>query len=167
MLGKDGRNTDWVNMPLGEMLRGNALDAYFTMKCFKKLWKEVEKNLMVDTYNKLVSPAISMFIDMEMRGMDIDINVVNTIGTSLEDGIQKVEDSLLLSPVVKDKSMSLTSTKDLMALLYSCDKHQNIIPGGFGLFPPVFTEKGSPSTSAEALEILLGQINLEIARRDI
>jgi hypothetical protein len=47
------------------------------------------------------------------------------------------------------------------------DKKLNIVDMGFGLFPPISSDKtNAPSTSAEALDILLEQLEEEINRRN-
>lgn len=166
MLGRKGKDTDWANMPLADMCRGNALDSYFTLKAHKVLAGKIDKLGMTNLYQKLISPAISMFVDMEMKGMTINPGVVKDLGDILNKAITESEDKLISFKEVKDKSLSLTSIKDLTSILYSCDKKKNIIPGGFGLFPPIETDKGAPSTSAEALELLLAQINEELGSRD-
>ena len=43
-------------MPLPMMARGNALDAYFTLKIFKKLSRKLEDLKMTDTYYKATRP---------------------------------------------------------------------------------------------------------------
>ena len=53
MLGQDGKKTDWKNMPLATMARGNALDAYFTMKVFQKLKKKIVELKMDTLYDKI------------------------------------------------------------------------------------------------------------------
>ena len=68
---------------------------------------------------------------------------------------------------IPDKMMQVTSTDDLIKILYSVDKKLNIVDMGFGLFPPISSDKtNAPSTSAEALDILLEQLEEEINRRN-
>ena len=69
MLGQDGKKVDWANMPLPMMARGNALDAYFTLKIFKKLSRKIDELRMTNTYYKLIAPSINMFVGMEVDGM--------------------------------------------------------------------------------------------------
>lgn len=167
MLGRDGKKTDWKNMPLAEMARGNALDSHFTLKIFRILSEKIIKLKMANLYHKLMVPAVAFFKDMELDGLLISERRVNELGTLLHDDILRREDELLSLKQV-DKSFELTSTDDLVKILYSADKKHNIVPGGFGLYPPVSSEKtGAPSTSAEALDIMLEQIEEEINRRGL
>jgi len=167
MLGQDGKKTDWRNMPLTQMARGNALDAYFTLKVFHKLERLIQDLKMQNLYDKLMVPAVEFFKDMELDGLYISSAKVEELGSQLKGDIYDKEDQLFSFPQV-NKTYELTSTDDLVKVLYSADKKHNIVDGGFGLFPPISSEKtGAPSTSAEALDILLEQLEDEIDRRGL
>lgn len=167
MLGQDGKKTDWKNMPLAQMARGNALDAYFTLKIFHKLEKRVNDLKMKNLYEKLMVPAVEFFKDMELDGLLISAPKVEELGSQLRDDIDSKEDKLFSFKQV-NKTYELTSTDDLVKVLYSADKKHNIVEGGFNLYPPISSEKtGAPSTSAEALDILLEQLQDEINKRGI
>lgn len=167
MLGQDGKKTDWKNMPLAQMARGNALDAYFTLKIFHKLEKRVNDLKMKNLYEKLMVPAVEFFKDMELDGLLISSPRVEELGGQLRDDILSKEDSLFSFKQV-NKTFELTSTDDLVKVLYSADKKHNIVEGGFNLYPPISSEKtGAPSTSAEALDILLEQLQDEINKRGL
>ena len=167
MLGQDGKKTDWKNMPLATMARGNALDAYFTMKVFRKLESRISELKMANLYDKLMVPAVQFFKDMELDGLLISAPKVNELGGLLSDDISDTEDKLYSFKQV-DKTLEMTSTDDLTRILYSCDKKKNSVNGGFQLYPPITSEKtGAPSTSAEALDILLEQLEEEINRRGL
>lgn len=167
MLGQDGKKVDWQNMPLSVMARGNALDAYFTLKVFKKLSRKLDDLKMTNTYYKLIAPAVNLFVSMEVDGMMISRDKVGDLGKSLASDIMDKEDKLYSYNEISDKTMQITSTDDLIKILYSVDKKLNLVDLGFGLYPPISSEKtGAPSTSAEALDILLEQLEEEINRRD-
>jgi hypothetical protein len=53
---------------------------------------------------------------------------------------------------------NLSSNNDLIEVLYTRD-------GGFGMYPPDRTMKGSPSVSAPTLKLLLSQIEEELEKR--
>jgi DNA polymerase I-like protein with 3'-5' exonuclease and polymerase domains len=166
MLGQDGKKVDWANMPLATMARGNALDAYFTMKIFHKLHAKLENLKMSGTYANLIAPAINLFVNMEVDGMLISKDKVNELGKQLKTDIEEQEEKLYSYPQIPDKTMQITSTDDLVQILYSVDKKLNIVNMGFGLFPPISSDKtNAPSTSAEALDILLEQLEEELVRR--
>lgn len=167
MLGQDGKKTDWKNMPLAKMARGNALDAYFTLKIFKRLHKKLAHLGMINTYEKIMVPAVSLFKDMELDGMLIDRRRVDKLERDLHSNILEKED-MIYSLKEVDKSYEMTSPDDIIKVLFSADKKGDIVEGGFGLFPPIVSDKtNAPSTSAEALEILLTQLNEEIGKRDL
>jgi len=167
MLGQDGRKTDWKNMPLAQMARGNALDAYFTLKIFRKLEKSIADLKMFNLYDRLMVPAVGLFKDMELDGLLISEETVDELATQLREDIHEKEDKLYSFKQV-NKIYELTSTDDLIKVLFSCDKKGNIVDGGFGLYPPISSEKtGAASTSAEALDILLEQLQDEIDKRGL
>lgn len=167
MLGQDGKKTDWKNMPLALMARGNCLDAYFTLKIFKKLDKKLHELKMANLYDKLMVPAVEFFKDMELDGLLISNDKVEELGKQLKDDIVEKEDKLFGYSEVT-KTYEITSTDDLIKILFSADKKGNIVEGGFNLYPPITSDKtGSPSTSAEALEILLEQLEEEINKRGL
>tara|TARA_R110000868_G_scaffold13711_3_gene63580 strand:- start:9388 stop:9897 length:510 start_codon:yes stop_codon:yes gene_type:complete len=167
MLGQDGKKTDWKNMALAVMARGNALDAYFTFKIFKKLELELERLGMTNTYKHLLVPAVTLFKDMELDGMLIDRSRVNKLSKDLLANIVEKEDVLYKLKEV-DNSYEMTSTDDITKVLFSADKSGNIIDGGFGLYPPITSDKtDNPSTSVEALDILLEQLEEEINSRGL
>jgi DNA polymerase I-like protein with 3'-5' exonuclease and polymerase domains len=149
------------------MARGNALDAYFTLKIFKKLSRKIDELRMTNTYYKLIAPSINMFVNMEVDGMLISQPKVDELGKGLKTDIEEKEESMYSYSEIPDKTMQVTSTDDLIKILYSVDKKLNIVDMGFGLFPPISSDKtNAPSTSAEALDILLEQLEEEINRRN-
>lgn len=167
MLGQDGKKTDWKNMPLSTMARGNALDAYFTLKIFNVLNKKIDELKMRNLYDKLMVPAVEFFKDMELDGLLISSNKVEELGKQLSDDIIEKEDRLFSFSEVT-KTYEVTSTDDLIKILFSADKKGNIVSGGFNLYPPITSDKtGSPSTSAEALDILIEQLEEEINKRGL
>lgn len=174
MLGKNGNKTDWKNMALATMARGNALDAYFTLKVFKKLSPKLSKLGMDNIYGKMMVPAVTFFKNMELDGLLISSEKVKSLGVLLKDDIDNKEDSLYSFKEVKQvialskDAIEVTSTDDLTQILFSCDKKKNLQPGGFHLYPPICSDKtNAPSTSVEALDILLEQLEEEINRRGL
>jgi len=154
---RDGSKKDWANTPLPELARGNALDAFYTLRIFKELEKEVEE-LGADKVNeKLYVPLLQIFPEVEYNGMEVDIEVLRTVGRNLNTTIMDIEDVLYSEiPEIK-KSDNLSSTVDLREIFFSEE--------GFGLYAPKFTEKDLPSTDKETLKELRSQIEEELDSR--
>lgn len=169
MLTVTNSKVDWVNMPLAECARGNALDSYFTLKVFDKLYQEMEELEMVETYEHLMVPAMNIFKDIEVRGLEISTDTLNELGQGLKQKIGETQTKL------KDQigsDVNFKSNDDIAKVLFSLEHvgadWNRVDDFGFGLYPPIKTaKKNSPSTSAEALELLLDQIETEIERRGL
>jgi DNA polymerase I-like protein with 3'-5' exonuclease and polymerase domains len=149
------------------MAKGNAMDSYFTLKAFHKLKSKLEDMDMWPLFENMIIPAIPFFAEMEHGGMLISAPRVKEIGKELEAAIIEKEDKLFSYKEVPDKSCKMTSTNDMMRILYSCDPVGNIKDGGFNLYPPMSTPEGSPSSSVDCLDIILEQINEELNARNV
>jgi DNA polymerase I-like protein with 3'-5' exonuclease and polymerase domains len=160
----------WGDMPLAEMAKGNALDSYFTYKSYEVLNDKLSQLEMIKVYESLMAPAITFFTEVELDGLIISEDQLKVLGKQLKDKIIDTEDALYSFSEVK-KDMNMGSTQDLIRVFYSLIKSEkdwieDTENYGFHLYPPIFTDKGQPSTSFEALDLLLTQIKDEIARRE-
>ena len=154
---RDGKKFDWANISLVDCVRGNAMDAHFTLKVFNVLKEKLDEMGVSKFYGQVLAPANTVFVEPEWSGIKVCPNKIKSIGKSLNDSIIDVHDSLYDYPqLIKEENLS--SSRDLQGVLYTKDK-------GFAFYPPDKTEKGSPSVSAPTLEILLGQIKKELISR--
>lgn len=166
---------NWSEMSLAQMARGNALDSYFTFKCYEVLYEKLDKLKMIKTYEEIMAPASLFFVDMEVEGLTISEEQLKVLQKELKNKIIETEELLYSYPEVK-KDSNMGSANDMIRIFFSLDKFIGtegqkdwlINPEwGFGLYPPVFTDKKQPSTSYEALDLLLTQIKDEIDRRGL
>lgn len=169
MLTVTGSKVDWVNMPLAECARGNALDSYFTLKVFDKLYQEMEELNMIKTYENLMVPAMNIFKDIEVRGLEISTKTLESLGQSLD---QKIDETYKNLQDQIGNDVNFKSNDDIAKILFSLEHvgsdWNRVENFGFALYPPIKTaKKGSPSTSAEALELLLDQVETEIEKRGL
>lgn len=171
----NANRVNWGEMSLAQMARGNALDSYFTLKCYEVLYEKLDKLNMVRTYEEIMAPASLFLVDMEIDGLNISEQQLKVLQKELRDKIIEAEELLYSYPEVK-KDSNMASANDMIRIFFSLDKFVGtegqkdwlINPEwGFGLYPPVFTAKKQPSTSYEALDLLLTQIKDEIDRRGL
>ena len=154
---RNGKKFDWANISLVDCVRGNAMDAHYTLKVFNVLQDKLNEMGVSEFYGTVLAPANTVFVEPEWSGIKVCPDKIKTIGKSLNDAIIDVHDSLYDYSQLSRKE-NLSSSRDLQGVLYTKEK-------GFAFYPPDKTEKGSPSVSAPTLEILLGQIKKELISR--
>jgi len=152
------KNFDWKNISLYDCCKGNAMDAYFTLKIFDLVEEKIEEINSQDIINKVLSPANIIFSEMEYSGLDVSPSILDKVGRKLKDKNIKQNDDLYRFPQVNNTD-NLASSKDLIEILYTREI-------GFRLYPPDRTEKEAPSVSAPTLKILLEHITEELSKRD-
>lgn len=151
---------DWKNINLLDCLEGNALDSYFTYKLYKVLLKSLEEQDIGLLLEKLVSPLLSIFSEIELEGLDISETNLELLGKELKTQNITLEDNLYECKQVFNKD-NLASDKDMIQILYTRDE-------GFALYPPNYTKKKEqPSTSAPTIKLLLSQIDDELKKRRV
>jgi len=158
MLTVTSKKFDWENIPLSDCLYGNAMDTFFTLKIFHLLEEKLREQGCWDVMEKLLSPVLPTFGQMEFGGLDVDPSILGQVGKSLERQQMVAEDDLLMHPKVF-KGANLQATVDLRKILF-------LDENGFNLYPPKKTAKGVPSTDKSTLDSLLDFINDELAERE-
>lgn len=172
MLKVEGKNFDWVNIPLKDCLEGNALDAYFTLKVYSHLLKEVENVGLVKLYEKLISPLSVVFSEIEYNGMSVDQDKLKELKDAISNKISDIEKELTQSPRIPE-NISLTSAQDICKILFSLEKNKETKEWevnesfGFGLYPIFKTKTGQPQTNEESLTKLKELVDKEYARRGL
>jgi DNA polymerase I-like protein with 3'-5' exonuclease and polymerase domains len=154
---KNPNTFDWANMSLHDCCEGNAYDVYFTLKLYHLLVEKLDDLGMMPLVNKMISPALSLFADMEYKGIDVSREELDVVGRELRSTNIEVEDDLYEHSAVQTYD-NLSSTKDLIEVLYTRE-------GALELYPPTRTKTGSPSTDAPTLKTLLSQIEEELVKR--
>ena len=148
---------DWANMSLSDCCEGNAADSYFTLKLFYLIEMKIEELGMEGILSKLIMPSLTMFTEMEERGLQVSTDKLKEVGKDLMDSNINREDELYVFKQI-DNTDNLSSNNDLIDILYNRKE-------GFGFYPPDCTAKGSPSVSAPTLKLLLSQIEEELETR--
>ena len=149
---------DWENMSLADCCEGNAADSYFTLKLFNLIESKLKELGMGTIISKLIMPSLSTFSKMEYEGMLVSEKKLEEVGRQLRVANIDEEDELYGYEEVL-MSDNFSSNNDLIEILYTRE-------GGFELYPPDRTGKGSPSVSAPTLKLLLDQIEEELNNRE-
>ena len=152
------KRLDWASISLSDCWEGNAADSYFTLKLYNLLESKLEELKLSEFFEEVITPATTVFSVMEHDGLTVSTNKLGLVGKALSDYNIEMEDSLYAFSQVDSKD-NLSSTNNLCEILYTRE-------GGFGLYPPDKTTKGSPSVSAPTLKLLLEQIEEELGGRD-
>ena len=134
------------------------MDSYFTLKLFNLICEKMEGGSMFKLIEEIMMPSLEIFSEMEYNGMDIDTDVLDSVGKQLRSKNMDEEDDLYTCKGVV-KTDNLSSNNDLIEILYTREE-------GMGLYPPDKTEKGSPSVSAPTLKLLLEHIEEELQARE-
>ena len=112
---------------------------------------------MGNLLSKLIMPSLSTFSEMEHAGMHVSESKLESVGRQLRVANIDEEDNLYGFPQVITND-NLSSNNDLIEILYTRE-------GGFGLYPPDRTAKGTPSVSAPTLKLLLEHLEEELTKR--
>ena len=134
------------------------MDSYFTLKLFNLICEKMEGGSMFKLIKEIMMPSLEIFSEMEYNGMDIDTDVLDSVGKQLRSKNMDEEDDLYTCKGVV-KTDNLSSNNDLIEILYTREE-------GMGLYPPDKTEKGSPSVSAPTLKLLLEHVEEELSNRE-
>ena len=154
---KNPKTFDWANMALSDCCEGNAADSYFTLKLFNLIEEMLNELGMGNLLSKLIMPSLSTFSEMEHEGMHVSESKLESVGRQLRIANIDEEDNLYGFPQVVTND-NLSSNNDLIEILYTRE-------GGFGLYPPDRTAKGTPSVSAPTLKLLLEHLEEELTKR--
>lgn len=168
MLKVEGKKFDWINIPLGECLRGNSLDTYYTIKVFDFLLEKVKDVGLEKLYERLISPSTQMFRDIELEGLNIDENKLKEIKNDLLQKIEELKKGMYSDYFPKDYKFS---GNNLLEIIYSLQKDDEgnwiLTDKGFGLYPFEKTTKGQPSTDDECLTKMRELVNMECIKRGL
>tara|TARA_R110001583_G_scaffold35266_1_gene117515 strand:- start:7929 stop:8420 length:492 start_codon:yes stop_codon:yes gene_type:complete len=149
---------DWKNIALSDCCEGNAADTYFTLKLYDLLIDKFDDLKLTEFFESVLVPSSTIFSEMEFSGLEVCPDKLESVGKIIKTTNIETEDALYSFAEVGAKD-NLSSTSNLSEILYTKE-------GGFELYPPDKTSKGSPSVSAPTLKILLEHIELELSNRN-
>ncbi len=118
-----------------------AEDADITFRLYKKFYKSLKEEKMVNIYEVFEKPMIKILADMEIQGIKIDNGFLKILSSKFEKKIQKIQKEVFK---ISKKEFNIASPKQLGEILYNDLKIADLKK----------TKKGSFATSASVLEDL-------------
>ncbi len=118
-----------------------AEDADITLRLYKKFYKSLKDEKMVNIYEVFEKPMIKILAYMEIEGVKIDNQFLKVLSSKFEKKIEKIQKEVFK---ISKKEFNIASPKQLGEILYNDLKIADLKK----------TKKGSFATSASVLEDL-------------
>ena len=118
-----------------------AEDADITFRLYKKFYKSLKDEKMINIYEVFEKPMIKILAFMEIEGIKIDNKFLKTLSSKFEKKIEKIQKEVFK---ISKKEFNIASPKQLGEILYNDLKIADLKK----------TKKGSFATSASVLEDL-------------
>jgi DNA polymerase-1 len=118
-----------------------AEDADITFRLYKKFYKSLKDEKMINIYELFEKPLIKILAFMEIEGIKIDNNFLKFLSSKFEKKIEKIQKEVFK---ISKKEFNIASPKQLGEVLYNDLKIADLKK----------TKKGSFATSASVLEDL-------------
>ena len=118
-----------------------AEDADITYRLYKKFYKSLKEEKMINIYEIFEKPLLRILADMEIHGIKVDKKFLKTLSTKFEKKIEKIQKEVFK---LSKKEFNIASPKQLGEILYNDLKIADLKK----------TKKGSFATSASVLEDL-------------
>lgn len=91
-------------------------DADITLQLYEILWKEIEKNSLVELYENIEEPLIPVLVDMEYYGIMVDSDMLGEYAKELQNEIDNLEINIKKATNCND--ININSPKQLGELLF-------------------------------------------------
>ena len=118
-----------------------AEDADITFRLYKKFFKSLKEDKMINIYEVFEKPMIKILAFMEIEGIKIDSKFLKVLSSKFEKKIEKIQNEVFK---ISNKEFNIASPKQLGEILYNDLKIADLKK----------TKKGSFATSASVLEDL-------------
>ena len=118
-----------------------AEDADITFRLYKKFFKSLKEEKMINIYEIFEKPMIKILAQMEIQGIKIDNKFLKVLSSKFEKKIEKIQKEVFK---ISKKEFNIASPKQLGEILYNDLKIADLKK----------TKKGSFATSASVLEDL-------------
>ena len=118
-----------------------AEDADITFRLYKKFFKSLKEEKMINIYEVFEKPMIKILAFMEIEGIKIDSKFLKVLSSKFEKKIKKIQNEVFK---ISNKEFNIASPKQLGEILYNDLKIADLKK----------TKKGGFATSASVLEDL-------------
>ena len=118
-----------------------AEDADITFRLYKKFFKSLKEDKMINIYEVFEKPMIKILAFMEIEGIKIDSKFLKVLSSKFEKKIKKIQNEVFK---ISNKEFNIASPKQLGEILYNDLKIADLKK----------TKKGGFATSASVLEDL-------------
>jgi DNA polymerase-1 len=118
-----------------------AEDADITLRLYKKFFKSLKEEKMINIYEVFEKPMVKILAQMEIQGIKIDSKSLKSLSSKFEKKIDKIQREVFK---LSKKEFNIASPKQLGEILYNDLKIADLKK----------TKKGSFATSASVLEDL-------------
>ena len=118
-----------------------AEDADITLRLYKKFYKSLKDEKMLNIYEVFEKPMIKILASMEIEGIKIDNKSLKVLSSNFEKKIEKIQKEIFK---ISKKKFNIASPKQLGEIIYNDLKIASLKK----------TKKGSFATSASVLEDL-------------
>jgi DNA polymerase-1 len=160
LIGSGKKQITMAQVPIERAAAYAAADADLTLRLVPVLRQELEEKQQLDLLHKLEMPLIPVLAEMEMTGIRLDRDLLNTFAKELEKQLAQLEQRLYEAA---GATFNVNSTQQLSDVLF----------GKLALKPPDKSRKtaaGKYSTAADVLDEMRGQhpvIDLILEQREL
>ncbi len=141
MVGTGKKEINFSEVDLDKAKDYAAEDADVTLRLYKKFFKNLKTEKMINIYEIFEKPLIKILAFMEIEGVEIDSKFLKSLSSKFEKKIQKLEKDVFK---ISKKEFNIASPKQLGEIIYNDLKIAGLKK----------TKKGSFATSASVLEDL-------------
>ncbi len=141
LVGTGKKEINFSEVDLEKAKNYAAEDADITYRLYKKFYKSLKDEKMINVYELFEKPMITILANMEIEGIKIDNKFLKILSSNFENKILKIQKEVFK---ISKKEFNIASPKQLGEILYNELKIADLKK----------TKKGSFATSAAVLEDL-------------
>ena len=141
LVGTGKKEINFSEVDLEKAKNYAAEDADITYRLYKKFYKSLKDEKMINVYELFEKPMITILANMEIEGIKIDNKFLKILSSNFEKKILKIQKEVFK---ISKKEFNIASPKQLGEILYNELKIADLKK----------TKKGSFATSAAVLEDL-------------
>ncbi len=141
LVGTGKKEINFSEVDLEKAKNYAAEDADITYRLYKKFYKSLKDEKMINVYELFEKPMITILANMEIKGIKIDNKFLKILSSNFEKKILKIQKEVFK---ISKKEFNIASPKQLGEVLYNELKIADLKK----------TKKGSFATSAAVLEDL-------------